>query len=194
MKRKVEVRTMDNNTHEFVEKLEREAKFTIIEMKDECEEKNKILDDAKDEITRLYDEFRVWVADNVDVVEMSNRYELLKDETQNLLTRTKIKLINFRDRDDVQATYECSKDMVLKTSNKIVNCVSDSVQVVKNNEYVSKAVQEVSETINYVKQDERVKRNVKKIKKGTLRIAENAFNGLKRVLDTEDSKDKSQKG
>ena len=47
----------------------------------------------------------------------------------------------------------------------------------------------ITDTVSAIREDERVKKNVKKLKKGTLKAAEKAFEGLQRVLDTKDEDD-----
>lgn len=166
------------------ENLEKEAKYTIITMDEdssECEDK-KLLDDAKKEITRLYNEFRNWLAENVNSDESGERMERLKQETHNLILRTKISLQNIHAREDVKA----GKEKVVEAGTFVKDKVSDGIHEVVRNEYVSKVVDGVNETIDSVVYDERVQRSVKKLKKGTLKVAESAFNELKRVLDTDD--------
>lgn len=183
---------MEQKEHEQeVEDLEKEAKFTIISMDDEEDgEKKKILDDAKEEITRLYQEFREWLNDNVDSKEVNERFERLKQETANLLNRTKQSIQSFQEREDVNAGKQKAKEL----GSKVYDSINDGINDVMNNEHVVKVVDSVSETIDNVRNDERVKEGVKKFKKGTLKIAESAFKGLKRVLDTEDDQENDQKG
>ncbi|MEG0328927.1 MAG: hypothetical protein RR537_01310 [Longicatena sp.] len=180
-----------DNCENEVENLEKEAKFTIISLDEDENDKNekKILDDAKYEITKLYEEFRQWLKDNIDSDETSERIDRLKQETQNLLAKTKTNLKAFNERESTIA----HKEKVVDASSKLVDKVNDGVQEVLSNEYVGKAIESVSDTFVSVKNDERVKDSVKKLKKGTLKIAESAFNSLKKALDTDDQDD-AQKG
>lgn len=173
------------------ENLEKEAKFTIISMDDDdTSDKKKILDDAKEEINRLYREFREWLAGSINSEEVSEKLERLKQETTNLINRTKESVQAFQEREDVLAGKEKAKEF----GNKLVDTLQDGIHEVMKNDTVSKVVESVNDTIDNVRHDERVVDGVKKMKQGTLKIAESAFNGLKRVLNTEDDHKDDQKG
>lgn len=178
-----------NEFQKDFEKLEKETKYTIIKMEEqEDSESKRILDDALDELARLNEEFRSWLVNNVNAKEASERLTKLKHDSARLLEHTREKISEFQSREDVQN----GKEKVIGATSKIVNYVQDGVEDVLANEHVANACHTVYSTIDSVKNDDRVKKNVKKFKKGTLKIAESAFNGLKRVLDTDD--DDSQKG
>lgn len=182
----------ENDCQKEVEKLEKEARFKIITMDDDVDDgrEKKILDDAKEEITKLYEEFREWLADNLNSEETGERFERLKQETQNLLARTKASIQKFKEREDVQA----GKEKAIEVGTMVKDKVSDGFQEVMRNDYVSMVVESVGDTIDTIVHDEHVQHNVKKLKKGTLKVAESAFNGLKRVLDTDEDQDSSRKG
>lgn len=172
------------------ETIEKETKYTIIKMEDEKEnsEAKHILDDAMDELNRLNSEFRHWLLNNVNSKETKERLAKLKHDCANLLMRTREKISDFQSREDVQN----GKDKVVDVTTKFVQYVHDGLDDVLQNGYVAGVRQTVNTTIDSMKNDDRVKKNVYKMKKGTLKVAESAFNGLKRVLDTDD--DGSQKG
>ena len=175
---------MEDNHQKQAEEMEQEAKYKIIQMEDETDEKG-LLDDTKEEISKLYRDFRTWLSENIDSEDLNARYEKLKMDTADLINKGKAKTAAFVQRDDVQK----AKDMVVGAGEKVVDGINDGVHVVMGNEHVSKAVDTIVDTIESVKQDERVKEGVKKFKKGTLKIAESAFNGLKKVLDTDKESD-----
>ena len=107
----------------------------------------------------------------------------LKEDTADVLEKGKTKTEAFVKREDVQN----AKEKVVSAGEKVMDGVSDGLHTIMENEHVSKAMDSISDTITSVKNDERVKRNVNKLKKGTLKAATHAFNGLKKVLDTDDS-------
>lgn len=173
---------MEVNCEKEVESMENEAKYTIIQMEDEVEGDESILDETRKEITRLYQEFRDWLSENVDSEEISARMEKLKDDTAVLLAKGKAKTLEFAGREDVQKT----KDRVVAAGEKVMDGVSDGINTIMENEHVMKAMDSISDTITNVRKDERVQKNVKKFKRGTLKVAQHAFDGLKKVLDTDD--------
>ena len=165
---------MDNEREKEVEDLEQKAKFTIITMECDDDDENgrskKILDDAAIQLQRLFQEMRDWLREHADSMEVNERMERLKLETQKLLASTHDRLQRFSQREGVQA----------------------GIQEVRQNEYVRRSVHAVADTVDTIRNDEQVKKGVRKLKKGTLKAAEAAFQGLKRVLDTDE--DDSRKG
>lgn len=181
-----------NECDQEVDDLEKEAKFTIISMEDNDgeEEKQKILEDAKEQITQLYYEFRQWLQDTVSKEDVNARLKRLNADTTALLQKTKERLKQWHEREDIAAT----RAKAIKLGNKVVDSVNDGISDVMKNEHVTKAMDSFGSVVDNVRSDERVKSGVKRIKKGTLKAAESAFNGLKRVLDTEDDQNHDQKG
>lgn len=165
-----------------------EKKFTIISVEDDDSDANRILNDAKEEANHKIQEFRIWMNENMNAEERKARTERLKSELNELMERTRKKLEEFNDREDVKQ----GKERVAAAADKLTSYVNDGIEEVLKNEVVSNVISTVSDTIGTVVNDDRVRKNVKKLKKGTLKVAEHAFNGLKRVLDTDD--DESQKG
>lgn len=182
---------VDNDVEKKSQHLEVEAKYKIIAMdNDEKADKKKVLEDAKEEVTRLYREFRQWVSNNMNSEEINERFERLKQETTNLMNRTKQTLQDINEH----ATLQSNKTKAKAIGNQIVDRVNEGFVDVMNNEHVSNVVETISETIDHVRSDERVVEGVKKIKKGTLQVAQQALDGLKKMLESEDDRNKDQKG
>ena len=192
---------MDNEREKEVEDLEQKAKFTIITMECDDDDENgrskKILDDAAIQLQRLFQEMRDWLREHADSMEVNERMERLKLETQKLLASTHDRLQRFSQREGVQAGSKkaaAAADKLAEsiTYEKVGKDVQEGIQEVRQNEYVRRSVHAVADTVDTIRNDEQVKKGVRKLKKGTLKAAEAAFQGLKRVLDTDE--DDSRKG
>lgn len=178
-----------NDYQKDFENIENKTKYTIIKMEDEQDsECKRILDEAKAEIAKLYNDFRIWLSENLYAKDTNERLEKLKQDSTAVLNRTRERITDFKAREDVQV----GKEKIKATTSKIVDCVQDGFEEVKHNEHVVKVLYSVNQTMEDIKKNERVKTNVKKLKRGTLKAAQSAFDKLKRVLDTED--DDRQKG
>ena len=57
---------MENDCEKEVDSMEKEAKYTIIQMEDDVDGDQSFLDDTKKEVSRLYQDFRDWLSENVD--------------------------------------------------------------------------------------------------------------------------------
>ena len=183
---------MDNEREKEVEDLEQKAKFTIITMECDDDDENgrskKILDDAAIQLQRLFQEMRDWLREHADSMEVNERMERLKLETQKLLASTHDRLQRFSQREGVQA----GSKKAAAAADKLAGYVQEGIQEVRQNEYVRRSVDAVADTVDTIRNDDQVKKGVRNLKKGTLKAAEAAFQGLKRVLDTDE--DDSRKG
>lgn len=187
MKGRVYKMMESKNDQSILEQMELDTNYEIIKL-EECEngDNHRILNDAKEEIMHLFNEFHKWLNENMHSIEKSERLAKLKMDIANIVSESKQKLIEFPARSDVQRGTR----KVLNVTSKLANSVSNGVNEIKNSEPMHKVIDSINETFDCVKNDERVKHNVKKLKKGTLKVAECAFNGLKRVLDTDDENQK----
>lgn len=181
---------MDNEQLKEVEEMEEKAKFTIITLDcDEGEEESKkVLDDAKECLKKLYEELYVWLKNHTDSEETQEKIEYVKQETTKLLSSTQDKLKEFNEREDVKE----GKEKVKQSIQSLVAYMQAGIQEISKNDVVKNCTDTLTDTLHSIKEDEQVKSGVRKLKKGTLKVAESAFNGLKRVLDTET--DDSRKG
>lgn len=180
---------MDNKQLKEVEEMEEKAKFTIITLDcDEEETSKKILDDAKERLQNLYEELYAWLKNHTDSEETKEKIEFVKDETAKLLSSTQKKLKEINEHEIVIE----GKEKVKQSMQSLGSYVQAGIQEISKNDVVKNCTDTLTDTLNSIKEDEQVKSGVRKLKKGTLKVAESAFNGLKRVLDTET--DDSRKG
>ena len=167
------------NNNDRVDELEKEAKYTIIKIEEEIHDQSSF-ERMKEELEQKFNEFREWLNDNVDQEEIARRFEKLKEDCACVLAQAKVKAKEFNEREDVIN----GKEKLNEVGDKVMDVVNEAMQ----NEHVSKTIDTIQHTFTQIKEDERVKTNVIKLKKGTLNLAEKAFNGLKKVLDTDEEK------
>lgn len=187
---------MHDEPEKTADKLEKETKFTIIRMEDDEDDVHKanILRDAENEVTKLFTDFRLWLKRNVRTDEVDRRLEKLKYDCAELLHKTKQNLHHVYQNEHVQD----GKERLVHTGKKVKACMDEGVQDVLENPYVHQTMQTLRKAVDDIREDEHVRRGVKTFKKGTLQAAQCVFDGLKRVLDTneddEHKEDDSQKG
>lgn len=171
-----------------VDDMEQKAKYTIITLEDEedIDSKSKqVLHDVSDKLTILYSEFREWMKVNAQSDRVQEQKEKLKAESDHLLQMAKDQMQKLKENEDLHKTIDKGIKIATDTGNWIYETVNDGVNEVMKKESVAKLVSNVDEVVQSVKQDERVKQGVVSLKKSTLKLAEHAFNGLKKALDTE---------
>lgn len=103
----------DESQH--VDDMEKETRYTIIQMEDDEDNENasSIFADAKIELSRMYAEFRQWIKNNVNAQETTQRLEKLKTDTALLLETTKQKVAAFNQREDVKNGKEKLNEMTV---------------------------------------------------------------------------------
>lgn len=173
---------MNRMEHELnnVDEMEQEAKFKIITLEDEEDSSSKqYIEDIQRKITILYEEFRNWVKENQESDTYIARKAKLKEESDKLILLAKFQMQKVKENERFQDSLEKGKELVADASEWLV----DGVKVVMQQESVRKISSNVEDVVIQVKENERIKEGVKSFKKGTLKLAESAFNGLKKVLD-----------
>lgn len=181
---------MTNNNLDEVNHMEEEAKFTIIKMVEEEPNSKQILLEVSDKLAALYQSFRIWLKENHDSEQMQVQIAKLKAENERLMLLAKIQIQKLKENEDLQRTLEKGVKLASETGTWLYETVQDGVKEILKHEQVQKFTNNVDDTVTQWKQDERVKQGVKSFKKGTLKVAETAYIGLKKVLDdnTDESK------
>ena len=172
---------------EKIQSLEKEMKFEIIRLEEEADGKNhKFIEQAKQSIQNKFEDLKAWMKDEHTQEEIKARMQSVKNESLTLMYKAKEELHKFYNRDDVQQGKQKIQDGGVKLS----QCIQDGVDKAMEHERVAKVVNTVADKVESIHQDERVQKTIKSLKKTTLKAAEQAYMGLKRVLDTEDEDDK----
>lgn len=178
---------MQNSNLDDVSSMEQEAKYTIITLEDEetDSQAKQIFTDVQNKLNTLYSEFRIWLKENQESEKVAERKAWLKAESDKLLASAKVQTQKLKENENLQDAIRKGGKLANDTGSWIVDTLQDGVHEVMKNETVQKITTNVDDVIHQVKHDERVKQGVTSFKKGTLKLAESAFKGLKKVLDTE---------
>ncbi len=174
---------MSHEQYDDVSDMEEEAKFKIITLEDEEETKDsqakRIIADCQAGIAQLYRTFREWLAENQNSDEVKARKEKLKMESDKLIRAAKDQLKKLQENEDLKRVVNKGVQMAADTGAWVMDTVSEGIHDLKESESGKK----IGAMVQNVKQDERVKQGVSSIKRGTLKLAESALAGLKKVLD-----------
>lgn len=181
---------MEQMNQQDIDKMREEAKQKLENLSGDDHVKKEALDGINDELNALYANCKDWVKTNMSPEVLEPKIQKLKEETEILLAKAKDKVQTFSEREDVREKINEGKEIVVGASNKVVQAVSEGAQELLQQEQVKKVVDNVSHTIDSIKSDDRVKEGVSNLKKGTLKVAESAFNGLKKILDDDTTDDK----
>lgn len=164
-----------------INSMEEQARFQIITVEDEEAQGSqavKILADCKEAITVLYASFREWLKEANDNEEIKAKKAKLKQDSDKIIALAKEQLRKLQENDDLRKAMNKGVQVASETGVWVKQTVSEFRK--------SENGQKVESFVNTVKNDARVKQGVSTLKKGTLKAAEEALKGLRKVLDDED--------
>lgn len=174
---------MEPMKQQDIEQMEKEAQQELGVLSGQDDKKREALSGIAEELSALYANGKEWMKTNMDPEVMEPRIQKLKAETELLLSKAKTKVQTFTEKPEVREKLSEGKEVVAGASAKVAHAVSEGAQEFLQQEPVKKVVDNVSQKIDAFANDERVKEGVSSLKKGTLKVAESAFNGLKKILD-----------
>lgn len=174
----------NNEQIDDVTKMETEAKFKIITVADEEEEATssqgaKIIADCKDAVAQLYASLRMWLKENKDSEEAQEQKEKIRQESDRLIAIAKMQLQKLKENEELRHAVDKGVKVAADTGECIIRTLNAGVSEFRKTE----SGQKVDAMVQSVKNDERVKKGVATLKKGTLKLAESAYSGLKKVLE-----------
>lgn len=172
---------MNNNTDD------KKVKFEIITIHDDEEKgKHKGFAKFKSLTSKKMNDLKDWYKYNKESGKMDENKEKIKKNVDKFVNKTKEKITELKEDEELREKFHNGKEKVVEVSSNVFSTISETVEDVMTKENVQNAMNAVGTKFNEVKNDERVKSGVKKMKKGTLKVAESAMSGLRKVLETED--------
>ncbi len=173
------------NHHDDITSMEKQARFQIITVEDEEADSlqgAKIISDCKDAISALYASFREWLKDANDNEEIKAKKAKLKQDSDKIIALAKEQLRKLQENEELRKAVNKGVKVACDTGVWVKETVSDGVSEFRKTENGQK----VESFVKSVKNDARVKQGVTTFKKGTLKAAESALKGLRKVLDDQD--------
>lgn len=176
------------NEVEEVKEIENEIKYKIITLEEEKKNVNakEAIEQLIDELNRIASDFRKWCQENNDAEKRAERKERIQEEIDHLIYVSKEAYTSLIENEELKAKLIAGKQAVIQATDMMFDSVDSTVQEVLNNPTVSQALDQVAIKLNEIKHDERVQEGLNKVRKGTLKAAEGAFEGLKKVLKADE--------
>lgn len=173
------------NHKDDITSMEEQARFQIITVADEEAQSTqgaKILADCKEALAALYTGFREWLKEANDNEEIKARKAKLKQDSDKIIAVAKEQLHKLKENEDLRKAVNKGVQAASDTGVWVKQTLTEGVNELRKTENGQK----VESFVKSVKNDARVKQGVSSIKKGTLKAAESALKGLKKVLDDQD--------
>lgn len=168
-----------------------EVKYQIITLQDEAEKcgDSHLLKDLNKEIEQAYERFATWCKANRDSEKYQETKQKLLFELNTLIEKGRALLVQLKENEELNSKLVNGKEKALKIANQVKETVDGSVQEVLNHPAVAQTIDTVSDKIVDFIQDDRVQESMVKVRKGTLKVAQSAFDGLKKVLKADELDD-----
>ena len=178
------------NVVEEVKEIEKEIKYKIITLEDDKKTSNakEKIDSLIDELNRILSDFTKWCQENNDPEHRAARKEKIQQEIDLIVSKSKEVYHSVKDNEEIKAKIEAGAKTVMDVAENVYDSIESTVQDVLDNPKVSETLDTVAEKLTEFKNDERVQEGINNVRKGTLKMAESAFEGLKKVLKADDFK------
>ena len=141
---------------------------------------------------RISEEFKKWCRENDDPEKRAEVKAKIQLEIDRLISFSKEKVDSLKENEDLMHKLETGKETVKKTAETVISAIDTSVQDILNNPAVASTIDTVSDKIVEVIQDEHVQDGIDKVRRSTLKVAESALEGLKKVLKADELKEKDE--
>lgn len=170
------------NHQDDITSMEEQARFQIITVEDEEADSSqgaKIIADCKEAVAALYASFRDWLKDANDNEEIKAKKAKLKADSDKIIALAKEQLHKLKENEELRKAVNKGVQVACDTGVWVKETVNEGVNDFRKTD----SGQKVESFVNSVKNDARVKQGVTTLKKGTLKAAESALKGLRKVLD-----------
>lgn len=179
---------------EEAKEIEKEVKYKIITLQDEEDKgnSNPFVEQIIKELERISEEFKKWCNENADPQKRAEVKAKIQLEIDRLVSFSKEKVDSLKENEELMHKLETGKETMKKTAETMISAIDSSVQDILNNPAVASTIDTVSDKIVEVIQDEHVQEGIDKVRRTTLKAAESALEGLKKVLKADELKEKDE--
>ena len=157
-----------------VENIQKDVQTQLATFEEADNEENKrLLADAREKLQKLIADTSQWLKENTD------------REIQ-LLTITKEKAIEVSKNEEFRATLHSGKEFIIGSGRLIASGVRAGADKLMENEKFASFVSKVNDKVEDIREDERVQEGAQRLRKGTMKLADRAYGGLKHFLNKDD--------
>ncbi|WP_075876332.1 hypothetical protein [Merdibacter massiliensis] len=173
---KNEVETICENVQQQLTELEEKGN----------EESHRMIEEAREKLAKLIADSSKWLKENTERDKLLSNLTHLRDECMQLLGQTKEKAIALSKNEDFQATLQSGKDFIVGSGRLIASGMRAGADKLMENDKIATFVNKVNDKVEDLKEDERVQEGTQRLREGTMKIADRAYDGIKRFLNKDD--------
>lgn len=170
-----------------VENIQKDVQTQLATFEEADNEENKrLLADAREKLQKLIADTSQWLKENTDREKIAENMTRLRDECIQLLTITKEKAIEVSKNEEFRATLHSGKEFIIGSGRLIASGVRAGADKLMENEKFASFVNKVNDKVEVIREDERVQEGAQRLRKGTMKLADRAYGGLKHFLNKDD--------
>lgn len=186
---------MDNE--KWIEEVKTEVQSICDDVQQELEELRekgneencRLIEDAKAKAKKLFVDSAKWLRENTERERLVENLSHFRSECIQLLGQTKDKAIEISQSEEFQNTLRSGKEFIVGSGHLLANGMRAGADKLMENEKISTLVNKVNDKVEVIKEDERVQDGAQRLRKGTMKIADRAYDGIKRMLNKEDEEE-----
>ena len=175
---------MNDELNKAVDSLEEKSLNELSVMKEENNEKNeKVIYDAQEEIKHIFQELRRWIVRNSDPEAIKVNLEKAKEDTVDVLKKTKEKAIEVSENEQFKKTLEAGKEFLSETGALVVEGFNVCKDLLMSNDAVKDFVEKADSKLDVLRENKNLQDAAAKTYEATEKLNKAIFDGVKNFFE-----------
>ena len=175
---------MNEELNKTVDSLEEKSLIELSEMTEEDNIKNeKFIYDAQVEIKRIFTDLRRWIVRNSDPEAVKENLEKAKEDTIEVLNKTREKAIDVSESEQFKKTMEAGKEFLVGTGTLIVEGFNVCKEALMKNDMVKEFVDKADSKLDVLRDNKNLQDAATKTFEATEKLNKAIFDGVKNFFE-----------
>ena len=171
---------------QLIDDLEKESMLELEVMQEsENTDNERIIEDAKSKIEKLFDDVRDLLKDASDPEKVKEALSQAKEDVKDILSSTKDKLVEVSESEQFKQTMTAGKELQ-GTAGLVVDGFKYGKETLRKNDSLRKVIDKADEKVDEIRTNDSVIRAVDKAEEVTGKATEALFSGLKKIFNKGD--------
>ena len=146
----------------------------------------RIIEDAKSKIEKLFDDVRDLLKDASDPEKVKEALSQAKEDAKDILSSTKDKVVEVSESEQFKQTMSAGKEFLQGTAGLVVEGFKYGKETLRKNDSLRKVIDKADEKVDEIRTNDSVIRAVDKAEEVTGKATEALFSGLKKIFNKGD--------
>lgn len=177
----------DMDEKQLIDDLEKESMLELEVMHEsENTDNERIIEDAKSKIEKLFDDVRDLLKDASDPEKVKEALSQAKEYAKDILSSTKDKVVEVSESEQFKQTMSAGKEFLQGTAGLVVEGFKYGKETLRKNDSLRKVIDKADEKVDEIRTNDSVIRAVDKAEEVTGKATEALFSGLKKIFNKGD--------